>query len=137
MAGSTKRKKSPKQRLATSRGKSGITHRDTIEDRVQIQFRIGEVLVNKMDAVADATGMTRNDWLIKTVLEKLNGAANGATTFVKSDITVNRIPILFRVGKKVRDAIDREVKGSKVSSRTTWMIEAILSGVEGYEFSGL
>lgn len=137
MAGSKKR--SPKRKRVTKKGKSGITHQDTMENRVQVQFRIGEALVAKMDAAADCDGVTRNDWLIEATLDKLNGRTNGVYNFSQNEVTANRIPILFRVGEKVRDVIDKEVESGSISSRTMWMIEAILARIEseGYEFKGL
>jgi hypothetical protein len=139
VAGSRKKKRSPKKKRVASKGKkSGISHQDTMENRVQVQFRIGEALVAKMDAAADEDSVTRNDWLIEATLDKLNGRTNGVSrNFSQSEVTANRIPILFRVGEKVRDVIDKEVDSGAISSRTMWMIEAILARLEGYDFQGL
>jgi len=153
VAGSTKKKKtSPrrkKKKASRKRGrKTKFTVRSVTEDKVQIQFRVGQRLVNKMDAVAQAhvdeeTGrnvpQSRNEWLINAVMRKLRGKAPIAefSRRVQLDSTKERIPILFRVGSKIRDAIDQAVERESVPSRTAWMIEAILAGIEGWTFDGI
>lgn len=110
-----------------------LSYQDTREHRVQIQFRLGTALVGKIDAAAEADGVTRNDWIVEACLEKLRGEGN-AGAFRASEVTANRQPVLFRVGAKIKKAIDKDWKDKGISSRTMWIIEAILVRLDNYEF---
>jgi hypothetical protein len=132
--------KEEKDEMSPSKGKKKkrkpngvLTISDAKDDRVQIQFRIGRALVDKIDKAAEVDEVKRNDWMIDAVISKLNDQ-HSPGPFTATEVTANRIPILFRVGRKVRDRIDRDVKRGNISSRTMWMIEAILSHLDNYEF---
>jgi hypothetical protein len=111
------------------------------QERVQIQFRLGEALVSKIDAAAEAetdedgnpAPQTRNDWLVDACVKKLKGEGR-AGVFVASEVTARRVPILFRVDPRIKKAIDKDWKGKKISSRTMWIVEAILARLTGYEW---
>jgi sporulation-control protein spo0M len=111
-----------------------MSYRETREDRVQIQFRLGEALVAKVDAAAEVEQCTRNDWLVEACTMKLAGKGQPGA-FLASEVTAGRIPILFRVGKKIKKAIDKDWQGHRISSRTMWIVEAILARLSNYEFS--
>lgn len=135
------------------------------EDRVQIQFRLGEALVAKIDAAAEADTealleekealrkqkkkkytdderkllegpdrVTRNDWLAQACSMKLKGEGN-AGVFIASEVTAQRAPILFRVPPDLKKDIDKDWKAKKISSRTMWIVEAILARLSAYTFS--
>jgi predicted HicB family RNase H-like nuclease len=111
-----------------------LSFTETKSDRVQIQFRIGEALVGKIDRAAAAEGVSRNDWIIEAVRNHLvNGSRSG--TFNAVDVSAYRIPILFRVGSKVRDEIDKVVVEKNITNRTMWILDAILAALENYDFS--
>lgn len=138
------------------------TMRKPAEVRVQIQFRLGEALVSKIDAAADAETeallkkkaeirkkktltsderrilegpdrVTRNDWLAKACDMKINGEGQ-AGVFIASEVTAKRVPILFRVKPSLKKSIDKDWKAHKISSRTMWIVEAILARLSGYQF---
>jgi hypothetical protein len=111
-----------------------VTYRETREDRVQIQFRLGSALVSKIDAATEVEGCTRNDWLVDACKMKLAGEGNPGA-FLASEVTAARIPILFRVGVKIKQAIDKDWQSNGISSRTMWIVEAILARLDNYEFS--
>jgi len=113
--------------------KSDMSYRDAKEDRVQIQFRLGSALVAKIDAATEEEGCTRNDWLVEACVMKLKGEGNPGV-FRASEVTRARIPILFRVGSKVKKAIDKDWKSNGISSRTMWIVEAILTRLDNYTF---
>jgi len=108
--------------------------KQTRKERVQIQFRLGEALVAKVDAAAEEEKCTRNDWLVEACTMKLKGEGQPGA-FLASEVTVKRIPILFRVGTRVKKAIDKDWQSKHISSRTMWIVEAILARLSNYEFS--
>lgn len=103
-----------------------VTYRETREDRVQIQFRVGSALVAKIDAATQVENCTRNDWLVEACMMKLRGVGKPGV-FLASEVTAARIPILFRVGSKIKKAIDKDWQSQGISSRTMWIVEAILA----------
>jgi hypothetical protein len=138
------------------------TMRKPAEDRVQIQFRLGEALVAKIDAAAEAETevlkelkatyrkkktltsderrvlegpdrVTRNDWLAKACQMKIDGEGHPGI-FVASEVTARRVPILFRVKPLLKKSIDKDWKAKKISSRTMWIVEAILARLSAYTF---
>jgi hypothetical protein len=111
-----------------------MSYRATREDRVQIQFRLGGALVAKVDAAAEVESCTRNDWLVDACKMKLKGEGQPGA-FLASEVTAGRIPILFRVGKKIKKTIDKDWQSNGISSRTMWIVEAILARLSNYEFS--
>lgn len=106
------------------------------EDRVQIQFRLGAQLIAKIDKAAKIDGCTRNDWLVKACLIKLRGEGTGGAFFADM-VSANRLPILFRISSKIRDAIDAEWKSAGISNRTLWIVEAILGHISTYKNLGI
>lgn len=110
-----------------------MSYRETREDRVQIQFRLGGALVAKIDAATEVEGCTRNDWLVEACTMKLRGEGKPGA-FLASEVTAHRIPILFRVGSKIKKAIDKDWQSKNISSRTMWIVEAILARLDTYTF---
>jgi uncharacterized protein (DUF1778 family) len=112
----------------------GLSITDTKTDRVQIQFRCGIAIVEKIDRAAGADGIKRNDWLIKAVIDALGNGIQ-SVAYNPKDMTANREPILFRVGARVRKEIDKAWKKEGISNRTTWILSAILASLDKYDFS--
>lgn len=111
-----------------------VTPRTATPTRVQIQFRLGASLVAKIDAAAEADNTTRNDWLVGACLDKLAGKGSPGA-FVASEVTADRLPILFRVSGETKRRIDADYKAKGISSRTMWIVEAILGKLDEYDFN--
>jgi hypothetical protein len=119
--------------------RSDSSHKEVVmpprEERIQIQFRLSPILVSKIDAAAEAEECTRNDWLVDACVQKLNGEGQDGV-FLASEVSpMKRIPILFRVNKRIRKAIDKDWQSKRISCRTMWIIEAILGRLSTYNFS--
>ena len=101
---------------------------DIRSDRVQIQFRLGRAIVERIEAAADKEGLTRNEWLCQAALNKLSGIGEPGA-FSAKEIEANRVPLLFRVGRAVQEAIDADYQKEGISCRTSWLLDAILAGL--------
>jgi len=112
---------------------TSLSDDDIDDERIQIQFRLGSALVAKIDRVAKFEKWTRNDWLVDACVRKLKGEGEPGV-FIASELTNSRIPVLFRVGSKIRQAIDEDYKAKGITSRTMWVVEAILASLAQYEF---
>ena len=132
------RLRTPRQRMPVKTS-AQLSFQEVKSDRVQIQFRIGSAIVDKIDRAAQAESkdkekpVSRNNWLISAVQEFLKNPKPGS--FDAVEISANRVPILFRVGSLVRTEIDRTVAAMNIDNRTTWILAAILSKLENYDFS--
>lgn len=111
-----------------------VTPRSATPTRVQIQCRLGSLLVAKIDAAAQADDTTRNDWLVGACLDKLAGKGSPGA-FVASEVTADRQPVLFRISGDTKKRIDADYRTKGISSRTMWIIEAILGKLDEYDFN--
>jgi uncharacterized protein (DUF1778 family) len=124
------RLQTPRQRMPTKL--APVSFQEMKTDRVQIQFRIGSAVVELIDRAAKAEEVSRNNWLIAAVQEFLE---NPKPSRYDVTTTANRVPILFRVGSRVREEIDKTVAAMEIDNRTTWILAAIMSKLENYDFS--
>jgi hypothetical protein len=102
---------------------------DRGKQRVQIQFRAGAALISRIDEAADEDQITRNYWLCRACLRHLRRKRKPGR-FSAVEITSQRLPVLFRLPAEDRDRIDQQCAASGMSSRTMWLIEAILAELE-------
>jgi hypothetical protein len=102
--------------------------------RVQIQFRLGARLLSKIDAAAEEERITRNEWLMRACVDKL-ARVGVPGVFNAAELTAERVPVLFRVHADLKRLIDRDYQGNDISTRTMWLVEAILGSLSQYKFS--